>query len=176
MSLGTLLTGLVEFKKGKTYDEVKEAIHYFCKYSGVDEPDIIEQYNDFLKNLHHLTNGAHIFIINDMIKLDIQDINWISFRNEDTINNLKFIVAKYKDLISEVDFSLYYLEVENEGFRYDFNSKEYTINDLITDSINNVAKRKSLIINEYLDELVEDNIIDEKMVMLYNLRANEGDD
>jgi len=176
MSLSTLLTGYVEFKKGKTYDEVKEAIHYFCKYSEVDEPDIIEQYDDYLKNFRHRTNGAHIITFKDIIKLDIQDINWASYRNENTINILKFIVAKYNDLIGDVDFSLYYLEEYNEGLRYNFYSKEYTIDDLITDLINDVAQRKSLIINDYLDELVKDNIIDEKIVMLYNLRKNEGDD
>jgi hypothetical protein len=176
MSWSTLLTGAVEFKKGKTYDEVKEAIHYFCKYSGVNEPNIIEQYNDYLKNLHNTTKGAHIVISNDTIKLIIQDIDWLSDRNDDTINILKLIVAKYKDLISDVAFSLYYLEEENAGFKYDFYSDEDPIDDLITDLITDVVKWKYFKNKYYFDELVKDGIIDEKIAMLYKLKENKEED
>jgi len=176
MSWSTLLTGNVDFKKGKTYDEVKEAIYYFCKYSGVNVPNIIEQYNDYLKNLHNTTKGAHIVIGNDTIRLIIQDINWISDRNDDTINILKLIVAKYKDLINDVAFSLYLLEEENAGFQYDFYSDEDPIDDLVTDLITDFVKLKYFRNKYYFDELVKDGIIDEKIAMLYKLKENKEED
>jgi len=167
MSWSTLLTGDVEFKEGKTYDEVKEAIHYFCKYSEVDEPDIIEKYDDYLNNLRHRTNGAHIVIGNDRIKLDVQDIKWFSDIDEHTLNALEQIVAKYKDLIDNVSFLLYYLNMADAKFycacKYYKNGED--IKAFITSNV-----------GRYYKELVKDNIIDEKKLMLYTLKVNEGDD
>jgi len=189
MSWSTLLIGNVEFNKGKTYDEVKEAIYYFCKYSGVDKPDIIEQYDDNMNKLSNSTNGAYIIIGNDAIKLFIQDINWASERDVYTLNALLQIVAKYKDLIDNVGFSLYYLQKEDIML---FSDKPLAslINYVCTLTpdakfycdckyYKNEDDIKELVIantSRYYDELIKDGIIDEKKLMLYKLKEKEEED
>ena len=166
MSWSTLLTGNVDFKKGKTYDEVKEVIHYFCKYSEVDEPDIIEKYDHYWKKLRNSTNNAHIIIGKHTIKLDIQDINWTSDRDTYTLNALEQIVAKYKDLIDNVSFSLYYLNTADVKFYYDDGyDTEEDIKEFITADV-----------GRYYKKLIKDGIIDVRKLMLYKLKENEEDD
>jgi len=189
MSRSTLLTGNVEFKKGKTYDEVKEAIHYFCKYSGVDERNVIEQYDDYMNELSNSTNGINIIISNDTIRLVIQDINWASDRDEYTLNALLQIVAKYKDLIDNVGFSLYYLQEEDINLYIDKTIASFInyVRTLTADAnfycdckyYNNEDNIKELItsnVGRYYKELIKDGIIDEKKLMLYKLKENDEED
>jgi len=189
MSWSTLLIGNVEFNKGKTYDEVKEAIYYFCKYSEVDEPDIIEQYDDYLKKFRHSIKGAHIVISNDTIKLIIQDINWISDKDVYTINALEHVVVKYKDLIDNVGFSLYYLQEEDIMLYIDKNIVSF-INYVCTltpdimfycyckyyKNEDDVKEFITADVGRYYKKLIKDGIIDVRKLMLYKLKENEEDD
>jgi len=170
MSQSILLIGEVIFKKGKTYDEVKETIHYFCKYSEVDEPDIIEQYDD-------------------TIKLIIQDINWISDKDVYTLNALEHVVVKYKDLIDNVGFSLYYLQKEDINLYIDKTIASFIdyVRTLPPDATfycdckyyKNEEDIKEFItsdVGRYYKELIKDGIIDERKLMLYKLKENEEEE
>jgi len=189
MSWSTLLTGNVDFKKGKTYDEVKEAIYYFCKYSGVNIPDIIEKHDIYLKILDNSIKGVHIFIGNDAIKLIIQDINWVSDIDVYTINALEKIVVKYKDLIDNMGFSLYYLRKEDIMLYSDktlasFINYVYTLTPDIKfycdcKYYKNEEDIKEFItsnVGRYYKELIKDGIIDDRKLMLYKLKENAEDD
>jgi len=167
MSQRKLLIGDVKFKKGKTYDEVKEAIHYFCKYSGVDETNIIEQYNDFLKNAPHSTNGSHIVIRNYTIELVIVIRDIDSNIDESTTNTLGHIVAKYKDLIDIVSFSLNYFNTSEIILYYD---------DKYDNNKDDIKELETADVGRYYEELVKDGIIDVRKLMLYTLKEKEEED
>jgi len=134
MSWSTLVIGYFSFKKDKTYDEVKEAIKMICKYSEVDTPKRIMKRSSYYKNIHHLPNGAHIIAddnTNNGIELIINDINFSSHINIDTVNIIKYIVAKYNDILHSASFELYDLDEPIYYFDWDQSTSKDVIDEYL---------------------------------------------
>jgi len=139
MSWSTLVIGYFSFKKDKTYDEVKEAIKMICKYSEVDVPTRIMKRSNYYKNIHHLPNGAHIIAddnTNNGIELIINDINFSSHINIDTVNTIKYIVAKYNNILHFASFELYDLDDPIDYFEWDQSTSKDVIDEYLQYAIN----------------------------------------
>ncbi|MFP3256838.1 MAG: hypothetical protein RXO36_03455 [Candidatus Nanopusillus acidilobi] len=136
MSWSTLVIGYFSFKKDKTYGEVKNAIKEICENLEVSVPTKIMKRSNYYRNIHHLPNGAHIVaddITNNNIDLIINDINFSSHLDSDTITIIKYIVAKYNNILSSASFGLFFLDEEGYGFGWDDSMPNDVIAEYIED-------------------------------------------
>ena len=100
--------------------------------------------SNYYRNIHHLPNGAHIGaddITNNNIDLIINDINFSSHLDSDTITIIRYIIAKYNNILSFVSFSLFFLNEEAYGSGFDWNDS--MSNDVIAEYIDDYENLKS---------------------------------